>query len=260
MLLMAKPGLNIYDARAATYGQLPWVNDEVGFKHICDMARGFKAKAIIDLGCGTSKIAAYAQKRYPGLRYIGIDLSNGMLRKAQENTNKLESVLLMHKDIRDDSFQLSIPGSVILLKNVLHLIPNYIDFVKGLPKRFVRSKYIIIVETVSPDNECLEWVQGLFWRLGLQAKENWFERVGFERSFQQLGVELLCHRYHEQSIDIENWVGSYGLSPVQRSGIDSYFDQIPAHVRDAMQIRSYAQGHSLLRLQVLFALAINDLR
>lgn len=246
----------VYDEKSRTYGALPWVKDEAALALLSAMIRDMKVDTVIDLGCGPASLARFCKDKGIYCRYVGVDCSSYMLSEAVANNIGDPLVQFLNEEINSEMFQLNCINSVLLLKNVLHLIPNYIEFLRRLPARFPNSQHLLIVETVSPDCECLEWVQGLFLRLGSQYKSNWFVRDEFRYAIEESFVAPVTCDLYEQTIDVDKWLESFGVNEFNRSLLDAYFNEIPVDVRRKMNYRNKHGTRTMLRLQMVLKFSL----
>jgi len=54
------------------------------FQVLCDVFPSLEGLTILDVGCGPAYLADYLEERAPGAKYVGYDLSEGMIKAARE--------------------------------------------------------------------------------------------------------------------------------------------------------------------------------
>jgi SAM-dependent methyltransferase len=253
-------GVDVYAHKADSYEQLPWICDadffNLIFKNFC--CNECPYNGIVDLGCGPATLGKFVAK-YIGVPYIGIERSEEMYQKAKINLRGIENTALVHGDfthyrIPKEGFV----GCLLVMKNVLHLSRDYIDTVLRTISNFSGARRLLIVETVSPSLEALEWVQGLYLRLGFDYKQHWFIKGELAQQFEKIGFRCVRDEYHPQYIDVFQWLTSFGLSQEAISLAESYVDDAPEVVKQQMAIKWNADEKLImLRLQNVLELTLS---
>ncbi len=69
-----------HDPRACDYGRPE--SQAIKFKVLADIS-DLSHKKVLDVGCGFADFAGYLQRRYTGVSYTGIDITESMIRQAR---------------------------------------------------------------------------------------------------------------------------------------------------------------------------------
>ena len=141
----------LFDRVAASYDQAGFVQQEIGRRLIerLDYLR-IKPRVVLDLGTGTGAVLPMLRMRYPKAQLIGVDLSEGMLRCAQQHDG------LWHKFqwLVADAGHLPLPDdSVDLIFSNLMLpwcgFPS--DTVWSEMRRILRPNGAFLLTSLGPD-------------------------------------------------------------------------------------------------------------
>ena len=190
-----------YEAMAETYAadredQAPW-NSLYERPGIVSMLPDLKGKRVLDVGCGTGPISAWAASR--GAEVVGFDLTAAMVRLAE--TRGLDRASFRVADLAqpldfldDDSFDVAV-GSL-----VMHYLRDWVTPLREL-HRVLRRDGTLLISTHHPawdversesglyfDTELIhdQWTRGgqefdvRFWRRPLTEMFAAFEEAGFK--------------------------------------------------------------------------------
>ena len=116
-------------------------------------------RGVVDLGCGPGLLGKYLSQ-FQSLAYIGIDNSETMLKRAKKTLRGYRATLILD-DIAHYTHTTNLNDFLCVIKNTLHLIPNYVAVIGSLGNRLGVER-IVIIETVSPDKRSAQWVRSLF--------------------------------------------------------------------------------------------------
>lgn len=233
-----------YDTRANSYLSLPWVRDKQLFGLI--FPEMSELHSVVDLGCGPGALASFVPPHIP---YLGIDSSKAMVEQAKNNTKNRPNTNIVKGDFRTFVPTKALQNYTLVLKNVLHLIPHYLSAIQQVCGNLNKARRLIIVETVCPSEESMEWIQSLYLRAGLDHKKNWFERNRFVRDVTGLQFPVIRSMSYEQQIAVVPWLKTFSTCEFS-SLIDAVIYDAPTHVRQEMKISEDAIGRlTMLRLQ-----------
>jgi SAM-dependent methyltransferase len=152
-----------YEAMAETYAadredQAPW-NSLYERPAIVSMLPDLKGKRVLDVGCGTGPISAWAASR--GAEVVGFDLTPAMVRLAE--ARGLNGVSFRVADLaqpldflEDGSFDVAV-GSL-----VMHYLRDWVEPLREL-RRVLRPDGILVISTHHPA-----------WDVGLSKSGNYF--------------------------------------------------------------------------------------
>lgn len=247
-----------YDYRARTYDRLSWVRDDSLHARIVAVAETMQARGIVDLGCGPALLGQMYSYR-KDFEYVGLEGSVEMLARAKENLSGKPYCCVKGFDISQDSMVDKYDQWCFVLKNVLHLASAPFHLITSLKGRLGRPAALLIIETVSPNMECLSWIQLLFEALGVHHKKNWFLRGQLEYQLKLLGVHIRSIETYDQFIEIDPWLSSFPLSVDQRHAVRDIISSMPPSVRNEMKYaldNSTGQEH-LLRLQEILVVDLD---
>lgn len=236
-----------YEFRSASYGSLPWIRDRDLFRKLSSPSTG--VPGVLDLACGVAAFGEFILKETK-LQYVGLDHSPRMVQMAQAAIGDSPRAKILQMDIVQGSSEERYDHWLFVLKNALHLIPRLHQCITTLATRFGVPCRLEIVETVSPNNESLCWIQTLFEQLGLVYKQHWFLKDQLATRLRYWGLEVERDELVEQYIDIDKWLTSFSLEPQQRKTVESLITAVPDGVRESMKIRETSdKRREMLRLQ-----------
>jgi len=141
---------SIYDNKwqKYNYAQINWI--------INNWSIDKNYKSVLDIGCGTGNFLFEINKKYPQLNLTGVDLSDNMLRLAQE---KLPQANLLHKNIEtDDKIEKS---DVTISMSILHHINDHDKHLKKL-KEHTNEGGEIYLSAFSKDSHAMNLADRLF--------------------------------------------------------------------------------------------------
>lgn len=242
---------DIYSGKAALYGTLPWVCDTDFLNFLFrDVNHGkFDFSQVIDLGCGSATVGVFVAKHF-AVPYLGIEQSKEMLRQAELNLRGFAKARVINEDFTLFESRKGFHGSLIVMKNVLHLLEDYLDVVRDVVERFSGARRLLIVETVSPNPDALEWIQSLYLLLGLDYKRHWFLKGEFAQQLDTAGYKRVRNDLYPQFIDVDRWLSSFALSQETTSLAHGYFDDASSDVKLSLSIQRTENNRlRMLRLQ-----------
>jgi ubiquinone/menaquinone biosynthesis C-methylase UbiE len=111
-------------------------------------ASGFEGGHIIDVGCGSGATALTLAHRFADSRILGVDLSDPLLRLAEESAGaaglgervRFEKVDAQELPYEDDAFE------VALNLNVVHLMPDPIRMLNEIERVLVPGGFLFIAD------------------------------------------------------------------------------------------------------------------
>ncbi len=187
----------IYDVHAmfydATFGRLVQrrIARAISHMNIAETDR------VLDLGIGTG----VSLNHYPNRgRIIGVDLSNGMLRKAREKIRErgLDHAAVfqadaLHLPFADDSFD------HIFISHVISVVSDACHLVREAQRVAKPGARIVIVNHFQSTNRFIAMVEK--WLCPLCTKLGWRSDLALQDLIRQTGVEI-DYRYKLESIDL----------------------------------------------------------
>jgi SAM-dependent methyltransferase len=119
-----------YDRLVDRYGYDPKACDASGAKslevryRVLSAVTDLTGKSVLEVGCGFGDLGSYLQKKYAGVRYLGIDISRRMVEEGQKAHPNLpircQNVLEMHDE--DEAFD------VVLAQGIFYLLGDNAEF------------------------------------------------------------------------------------------------------------------------------------
>lgn len=158
-ILSLKEVQSIYDGIASGYDKSLWLFYLLGFR-----VRAYREAAVeslnlkegdtvVDLGCGTGLNFELLEKRIgPGGQIIGVDLTESMLKQAQQRIDKSgwNNVTLIQRDM--GRFKIPDQADVILSTFALTMSPDYDKIIERISDSLEPGKRFSILELKKPDN------------------------------------------------------------------------------------------------------------
>lgn len=146
-----------YDRFSQIYDAMEIVIEAVAFKKWRQDSFSSLHGNVLEVGVGTGKNLAY----YPDdARITGIDISQGMLKRAKKRASGMDNVKLMHMDamhleFEDDSFD------YVVTSFVLCTIPDPVSALFEM-KRVCKPKgHLILLEHVRSKNKLIAFIEDL---------------------------------------------------------------------------------------------------
>jgi SAM-dependent methyltransferase len=147
---------------------------------------------IIEIGCGTGQIAAELLAANPGLRYIGADLSPGMLDIARRRLLAYEDRIELREAKRNDVPTSNGPYAGAFGIDVLHHVENPPQLLRNLLSTLRPGASVVFLEAnpIFPITTVMGLVQkeerGVF-KIRPKILGPWFRDAGFEQVDVSLG-------------------------------------------------------------------------
>lgn len=128
---------------------------------------------VLDVGCGPANLSVYIQKKYPAIKFFGIDLSSKMLQLAKENLpgGEFQQMDCRNIDRLPEKFDAVICGFCLPYLPV----EDSIDFLKKVSE-IIHSEGIVYLSTMVANNYCSNWVKSS--RGGDQKLLTYYHRSG----------------------------------------------------------------------------------
>ncbi len=111
-------------------------------------SRGFRAGRIIDVGCGSGGTAMVLAQSFPDSEVLGIDLSEPLLRRAEQNAEKaglgrrvrFEMADVHHIPSGDDAFDVAIN------LNVVHLVEDPLQMLNEVERVLAPRGHLFVAD------------------------------------------------------------------------------------------------------------------
>lgn len=127
--------------------------------------------ACFDAGCGNGRFGRFLRERHRGLRYVGVDLDEGLLDAARRELDGIPGVSLHRLDLAEDDPGRVVPArsqDLVVLVGVLHHVPD-----EAVRRRLLRR----LAGLVAPGGILV----ASFWRLDRDETRFGRKRVPWER-------------------------------------------------------------------------------
>lgn len=248
-----------YDSFAREIGSLDWYHDGRVLDAVSAGLSLFDKK-IIDLCCGSGILLSQLARLYQAQNFIGIDISPQMLHEARKSVEQIKNLCFHEGDWLDTgSNRVDFATcDVVLVKNSLHLLEEVEEKLVHLNDVVGKHTRIIIIETVSPNQECQDFVARVFSSMGLnQIKKNIFTVKTLHALLQNCfkDREITNTVYVRQEIDVEKWLCSKKISEQRRDVANFIIRSAYEHLnlRKSMRLTLNEAGYprSMLRLQAV---------
>jgi hypothetical protein len=142
-------------------------------------------------------------------KLVAVDISPKMVALAHNRLKNCGNVKILENDWTKNMHQIIRPDCV-LIKNVLHLLPDVGEMIFDMYDLVDYHHTIIICETISPNQKCNKFVRGLFGIVdGENYKKNFFTSNSLEKKLRS-GRLVPCSRpvLIPQFIDVQEWLHS----------------------------------------------------
>lgn len=239
---------------ASLYNEAGWVIDEGLFDKIIEIIlKDQKDCRVLDLGCGGGNFGKYLLKKRPNDIYIGIERNSEQFAIANNFDIEGGSYFVERADFMDDFFAAKHDGKVFLLKNVLHTMPSLSKVIEKVKNQFGKPAKVIIVETISPDQQSNDFVQVLFEQIDHLYKFHYFTEPDLLNKLNMLGCKIVSTSKVEQFISVNKWLSNKRITEQCRQKVFDFIEnQMDNHVKTVMQKQVTEDGDIiLLRLQII---------
>ena len=198
-----------------------------------------KPAKVIDVGCGTGHTTIALAKNFPGIQFLGIDITDKSLKvgRARAQKSNVKNITFQNVDIRKD-FKISGQFQVALCLGVLH-------HVQDLDRTFKH-----VVQLVQKDGYLVIWLYGQYGRLKHTLNQSFLKLLTKNMSKSdafmaaQTFLEELGHRF---AID----TGFYTPKGSGRQGINWLLEH-PQWLADQM-IPAFEQSVTMQDILRLFS-------
>ncbi len=213
--------------RSAGYNKLAWATSNAYEKRFLDAGNFQKTDKVLDAGCGTGIITKLVAPHVQSI--VGLDISEDMLRFAQEKTLQNESYVV------GDMLKLPFPGGSfdkVTARMVLHhLMDRVQDGVNECHRVLKAGGEIIVSEGIPPTEEVAPWYTEMF-----KYKE---ERITFSKNILENLLttagftDVQTDSYVIKQTSIRNWLTSSGIPQKNQDIIMTMHREMPDYARKA---------------------------
>jgi SAM-dependent methyltransferase len=245
-----------YDELADWMSTVAWYKDDYVESTVLGLIPS-TATQILELGCGSGHLLRLIAERMPWARLTGVEVSEKMARNSRERVKGLERVQVVEGDwtgplqVRGDSGRYD----VIIVKNVLHLLPNLPVRLRTLREFASAGAKLIIVETISPNRKANSFIRTLFSTLDLDGlKRHFFTRQSLNKALIMGGWDQsITSSIVRQHIDVADWLDHKSGNDAIRREADLIIRSCDREVKTAMEFepRTALVPASMLRLQLV---------
>ncbi|MCR4892414.1 MAG: methyltransferase domain-containing protein [Lachnospiraceae bacterium] len=106
-----------------------------------------KFRTLLDAGCGTAPMLSLLTREYPECRFVGLDLTPAMIRKAREK--RLPNARFVVGDCENMPFP-SETFDIIINSQSFHHYPNPVDFFHSVSRVLNRGGRLILRDNTGP--------------------------------------------------------------------------------------------------------------
>ncbi|HVO40708.1 MAG TPA: ubiquinone/menaquinone biosynthesis methyltransferase [Spirochaetia bacterium] len=162
-------------------------------KTLTERVRGRDGETVVDMATGTGEIAIAVARRYPGVRVIGVDFSQRMLREARRKVDALpletgRRVELRNGDIRRTAIGSStadVVTNVFALRNIPERAPVLAEFRRVLKP----GGRLFIMETTVPSTPAVQLLYGAWLSVIMPFLGNVLSRTDYAYSYLKHSIE-----------------------------------------------------------------------
>ena len=178
-----------WSRRAVTFDDKKYFIFRLLQRQLIDSIKLNSPSAFLDLGCGTGWAVRYTESSLKGNgRFVGIDLSKGMIEKAKSDSVGIPGVEFYEASSDNLPFDTDAFETVICTNSFHH----YIQPLKALKevKRVLKPKGRIYILDVTPDDFFIRWINRM-----AKARErehvNFYSTAEFAYMFDQAGLKYV---------------------------------------------------------------------
>lgn len=225
---------DVFTTRAQSFDVLPWFADPLLNHWIARMLSAY-GTSLCDVGAGTGLMLEAYAGRFETV--LAAEMNAAMLRRLKTRACAARGVHLCQASadylpLRDASVD------IVLSKNSLH---HYGSISTSLDHFFRVARHLVaIVEVVTPHDSCEQYLRAL---LPMKEPGRPTDTVFSTASLRSL-LEARCARvwdlYHDQYIDLDEWIGSATVNAETKRAIYDLIDRQSPEIRQAMQIHRRA--------------------
>jgi ubiquinone/menaquinone biosynthesis C-methylase UbiE len=149
----------------------------------------YVGSCVLDIGCGSGRLAQFFNIK----KYIGIDVSDGLLAEAKKLLGKVPSAVFQKMDMRALEFKDNTFDSVFMVASLNHLVPKYHKKALGEAYRVLKHGGYLFVTNFN------------LWRFDPKSKTIWntkLKRVGGLRGVETLwqGKSLYYYAFTKREL------------------------------------------------------------
>ncbi len=185
-----------------------WYRDD----SVVDFVRSLipaNASRVLELCCGTGLLLETLSNSFPSTDFIGVDISPGMVERAQARLSDHKNVRILKQDwIYGFSSEWDRAFDVVIVKNALHLLDDVTTKLGDLERVSRSCTTLIAVETISPNAEANKFIQRLFRIVDSDhIKQAFFTERTLTTALEQAGWQTQSGpRFVRQHIETEDWL------------------------------------------------------
>jgi len=130
-------------------------------------------------------------------------------------------------------------------------LPSLRDVFTSLFDKFGKPKHITLIETVSPNLECLRFIRHLFEIFEVTYKHQWFQIGDIGTALEYNGLKPSTAYSFEQNIEIGSWLEKFNLANDIKSEAQKFIMSASEPVKEKLKITCDNKGNAcnMLRLQ-----------
>lgn len=245
-----------YDRLCSAMDSFPWYRDRRTLQLINNSVPATCRRGL-DIGCGTGIVIKYLAEKRSDIQWTGIDRAPEMIAATRAKCEGIGNVIAQEMDWIQltDQFKLG-TFDFILVKNVLHLVNNVIGNLSILPRILTPTGRILLVETVSPNNESKKFVYELSRMLEIIGlKKHIFTSRELVRFVRGASLEIQKILYENQFIEVKKWLDAKSRSSQMSDDALAYLqkEMRSEQLRNSMKFESPSHDFPgrMLRRQML---------
>lgn len=220
----------VFTVRADSFDALPWFSDPLLNHWIARILSAYGA-TLCDVGAGTGLMLEAYLGRFETV--VAAELNAAMLQRLKIRARAMRGVHLCqasadHLPLRSASVD------IVLSKSALH---HHVSITTSLD-HFCRvaRRLVAIVEVVTPHDSCEEYLRELLPMKEPGRPASTVFSTSSLRSLMETRCARVWHLYHDQYIDLDEWIRSATVNAETKRALYNLIDRQPPDIRHAMQI------------------------
>ncbi|MFI6784950.1 class I SAM-dependent methyltransferase [Micromonospora sp. NPDC050276] len=196
-----------FDLRAETYGETSTWTHQKRLGRIIDLLTIQRdAPSFVDVGAGIGTMRRPLLDRFPGARYVGVDLSLRMLQQADRGTSAYAQADAHALPLLSHSFD------CVLARQVMHYLERPVDAILEFRRVLRADGGVLIIQGTPLSGDDASWWKSVM-QVAQPVRQHRWTAAGLREVLRKGGFQTDVEITETVRIKLHDWLGYQGLDP-----------------------------------------------